>query len=145
MNNKEFKKTIQIELENNGFNYMNKCFYYFRDDLIVVVDTQKSNFDNSFYINYAFFVKDIHSGVDYPKTSECDIRGRFVCKRVGAVIDRFPLNDMSLEELQNNLADNIDSILKPVISDGLTKYFDIYPMAIHTATKALKQYLETIK
>jgi hypothetical protein len=145
MDNREFKKRLQIALANSGFKYLNKNYYFFRDDLIVVVDTQKSNFDNSFYINYAFLLKKMHPGVDYPRTNECDVRGRFIYKREGNVVDRFPLSDMSLDELQISLEDNIYSILKPVIADGLMKYFDIYPNAICTATKALKQYLESIK
>ena len=41
MDNKEFKKTLRICLEKEGFTYKNKCFYKYNNDLIVVIDLQK--------------------------------------------------------------------------------------------------------
>ena len=44
MDNKEFKKILRISLEKEGFTYKNKSFYKDNNDLIIVVDLQKSNF-----------------------------------------------------------------------------------------------------
>ncbi len=68
MDNKVFNNVLRICMEKNGFILKNKGYYKTTDDLIVVVEAQKSNYDNSYYVNYAFFVKDIYTGVNYPKT-----------------------------------------------------------------------------
>ena len=141
MDNKEFKKILCISLEKEGFTYKNKRFYKYNNDLIVVVDLQKSNYQNSFYINYAFFVKDLYNGVEYPKTNMGDIRGRFVYKDNGATLDYFPLDSLSHNEFIDSLEDNINTVLRPVFEGGLIKYLDIFPKAIFTATKKLQQYL----
>ncbi len=58
--------------------YCKKNYYCNSDKIIVVINLQKSNFDNSYYINYGFCVKDIHNDLQYPKNNECDITGRFL-------------------------------------------------------------------
>lgn len=141
MDNKEFKKTIRIILEKEGFTYKNKNFYKYNNDLIVVVDLQKSNYQNSFYINYAFYVKVLYDGVEYPRTNMGDIRGRFVYKDNGVTLDYFPLDLLSHNEFINSLEDNINMLLRPVFEGGLAKYLDMFPKAIFTATKKLQQYL----
>ena len=141
MDNKEFKNILRIYLDKNGFIYKNKCFYKYTNDLIVVVDLQKSNYQNSFYINYAFFVKDIYNGVEYPRTNMGDIRGRFVYNGSGAVLDYFSLDSLSQNEFRDSLEENINTVLKPVIEGGLIKYLEMFPKAIFTATKKLQLYL----
>ena len=78
MNNTEFKKIVQEITSKYGFMYCKKNYYYNSDKIIVVINLQKSNFDNSYYINYGFYVKDIHNDLQYPKNNECDITGRFL-------------------------------------------------------------------
>ncbi len=141
MDNIEFNKTLQECLINCGFILKNKNYYNSTDDLIVVVSAQKSNYDNSYYINYAIIVKDIHLGVDYPKTQEGDIRGRFQYDSGGRMTDNYPITIMDKNELQKNLNNNIQSVIKPLLEDGLKQYLEIYPKAIYTATKKLKEYL----
>ena len=46
--------------------------------MIIVINLQKSDFENCSYINYGFCVKDIHNEIQYPKCNECDITSRFV-------------------------------------------------------------------
>ena len=60
MDNTEFKKIVQEITSKYGFMYCKKNYYYNSDKIIVVINLQKSNFDNSYYINYGFYVKDIH-------------------------------------------------------------------------------------
>ena len=52
MNNIEFKKIVQEITSKYGFMYCKKNYYYNSDKIIVVINLQKSNFDNSYYINY---------------------------------------------------------------------------------------------
>lgn len=140
MDNKEFNKVLHEILINYGFLFKNKNYYKNTNDLIVVVNTQKSNYDDSIYINYAIFVKDIHIGSDYPKVQEGDIRGRFLYDD-GNVSGNYDLIKLNKTELQNNLKMNIDNIFTPLFDDGLKRYFELYPKALYTATKRMKEYL----
>lgn len=142
MDNKEFKKLLRGCLEKEGFLFKNKCFYNYDNDLIVVVDLQKSNYQNSFYINYALIVKDLYNGIKYPRANMGDIRGRFVYKKdSGVVLDYFLLDSLTNDELRDSLEDNVNTFLRPVIEGGLSKYLELFPKAIFTSTKKLQQYL----
>lgn len=70
----------------------------------VVINLQKSNFDNSYYINYGFYVKDIHNDLQYPKNNECDITGRFLNETNKGI---YQLDTMNAEELVVSLEKNI--------------------------------------
>ncbi len=144
MDNIEFNKTLQECLINCGFILKNKNYYNSTDDLIVVVSAQKSNYDNSYYINYAFLVKKLHMDVVYPKTNIGDVGGRFEYKSNNGKLYYYPLSGLEKEELQDSIKDNIDAVLKPVIEDGLMKYFDMFPNARFAVTKKLQQYLKNI-
>lgn len=50
--------------------YCKKNYYCNSDKIIVVINLQKSNFDNSYYINYGFYVKDIHNDLHGSLTVE---------------------------------------------------------------------------
>lgn len=141
MDKKEFNIILQECLINHGFILKNKNFYKSTDNLIVAVGTQKSNYDNSIFINFAVFVKDIHTEIDYPKVQEGDIRGRFQYDINGRVWDDYPLSELNKLELQKSLEKNLQTIINPLFEGGLKMYFDIYPKAIFTATKRFKEYL----
>lgn len=141
MDKKEFKIILQECLINNGFTLKNKNYYNSTSSLLIVVSTQRSNYDNIFFINYAIFVKEIHIGVDYPKVQEGDIRGRFQYDRDGRILSYYPLTELNKFELQKNLNDNIQAFLNPLIEGGLKRYFEMYPKAIYTATKGMKDFL----
>lgn len=143
MDNKEFKKILSVCLEKEGFTLKNKCFYKSIDELIVIVDIQKSNYQNSFYINYAFIVKDIYNGVEYPRTNIGDIRGRFIYKDSCTVLDNFMLDSLANDEFRESLEENINVFLRPVFEGGLSKYIEKFPQAIFTATKKLQEYLRS--
>ena len=138
MDNKEFKKIVQESTSKFGFKYCKKNYYFNSDKLIVVINLQKSNFDNSYYVNYGFWVKDIHNDLQYPKSNECDITGRFV-NEINK--DIYPLDAMNVNELAINLENNIISTIVPVINEGISKYFELFPKAICRATINLKKYL----
>lgn len=145
MDNKEFKKILNSCLKKNGFSFNNKRYYKYTNNLIIVVDIQKSNYDNSYYINYAFYVKEIYDGIDYPGTNTGDIRGRFGYDCEEKTYDYYPLNIINHDDLQSSLEHNINSVLIPVAEHGLMKYFELFPKAIFTATNKLQQYLRSVK
>ena len=104
MDNTEFKKIVQEITSKYGFMYCKKNYYYNSDKIIVVINLQKSNFDNSYYINYGFYVKDIHNDLQYPKNNECDITGRFLNETNKGI---YQLDTMNAEELVVSLEKNI--------------------------------------
>ena len=138
MNNTEFKKLLQICTEKVGFKYSKRNYYYENDEIIIVIDTQKSNYDNSYYINYGFWVKAIHNNTDYPKITDCDIMGRFRDNTT----DNFQLQNLDSNKLMECINSNLSDIIIPVINEGIPKYFDLFPRAICMAKLKLKTYLE---
>ena len=138
MNNIEFKKIVQEITSKYGFMYCKKNYYYNSDKIIVVINLQKSNFDNSYYINYGFCVKDIYNDLQYPKNNECDITGRFLNETNKGI---YQLDTMNAEELVVSLEKNILNFIVPVINEGISKYFELFPNAICRATLNLKKYL----
>lgn len=105
--------------------YCKKNYYCNSDKIIVVINLQKSIFDNSYYINYGFCVKDIHNDLRYPKNNECDITGRFLNETNKGI---YQLDTMNAEELGMRLEKNILNIIVPVINEGISTYFDYFPM-----------------
>lgn len=118
--------------------YCKKNYYYNSDKIIVVINLQKSNFDNSYYINYGFCVKDIHNDLQYPKNNEYDITGRFLNETNKGI---YQLDTMNTEELVMSLEKNILNIIVLVINEGISMYFELFPNAICRATLNLKKYL----
>lgn len=138
MDNTEFKMIVRENTSKFGFKYCKKNYYYEADNLIVVIGLQKSNFDNSFYINYGFCVKDIHDDLQYPKSNECDITGRFINETNK---DIYQLDTMNVEKLVMSLEKNIVNFIVPVMNEGIGKYFELFPNALCRATLKLKKYL----
>ena len=60
MNKAEFKKIVGETLKSQGFAYENKYQTSENTDLKIFIGFQKSNFENSFYINYDFFIKKLY-------------------------------------------------------------------------------------
>ena len=139
MDNTEFKKIVQGSTSKYGFMYCKKNYYCETDDMIVVVNLQKSNYNNSYYINYGFFVKEIHNELQYPRLNECDVTGRFINKTSK---DTYQLDIINADELVADLEKNINNYIVPVIYDGINKYFVLFPNAICRATLNLKEFLK---
>lgn len=141
MNNTEFKKKTQDIISNYGFTYCKKNYYCDYDKIIALINLQKSNYEDSYYINFGFCIKDIHNDLIYPKINECDITGRFVYEANGGKEYKYPLDIMSSEELKINLEKNISTIIIPVFNAGISKFFEMFPEAICVANLSLKKYL----
>ena len=124
----QFTKTDEKELsdESQKKNYLNH--YY----------TPVTELNDYYYINYGFCVKDIHNDLQYPKNNECDITGRFLNETNKGI---YQLDSMNAEELVMSLEKNILNFIVPVINEGISKYFELFPNAICRATLNLKKYL----
>lgn len=68
--------------------------------MIIVINLQKSDFNNCYYINYGFCVKDIYNEIQYPKWNECDSISRFVDAMNK---DEYRLDKLNAEELVMSL------------------------------------------
>lgn len=142
MDNTEFKKLLQICTEKFGFKHYKKNYYYKSEKIIIVINIQKSNFDNSYYINYGFWVRAIHDNLDYPKITDCDIVGRFINNTTDTTEFDFPLSRLVSDKLMGCVNSNLSNTIVPIINEGVQKYFDLFPEAIFAAKPTLKIYLE---
>ena len=83
-------------------------------------------------------MKDIHNDLQYPKNNECDITCRFLNETNKGI---YQLDTMNAEELVVSLEKNILNFIVPVINEGISKYFKLFPNANCRATLNLKKYL----
>ena len=142
MDNKTLKKILQDCTTRVGFSYCNKNYYYSDNNIIIVINVQKSNYAGSVYVNYGFCVRDIHVDLKYPKINECDIVGRFINNIDDMEKTDFLLDELESDKLEKCFETNIERTIIPVINEGIKKYFEIYPKSIMTAKQKIKEYLE---
>ena len=78
MDIKQFKNFCKKEFELRGFKKIKKTFYLVGKDLLCGIELQKSNYSNSYYINYYFFLGKFDDTNDYPVCYDLDVQGRMV-------------------------------------------------------------------
>ena len=78
MDTKQFKNFCKKEFELRGFKKIKKTFYLVGKDLLCGIELQNSNYSNSYYINYYFFLGKFDDTSDYPVCYDLDIQGRMV-------------------------------------------------------------------
>ena len=139
MNKNEFKKELQVNLKKFGFEFHNRAYYYDVENLIIVIDCQKSNYSDSYYVNYGFYVKNLHDCFSYPQICDCDVMGRFENSLKSGL---FELAMINADELKRCINANFKKIILPVMNEGIMKYFELFPQAINAAKLSLKCYLE---
>lgn len=144
MNNEEFKKILQNSISSVGFIYCKKNYYCNVENMIAMINLQKSNYENGYYINFGFCVEEIHNDLKYPKISECDIMGRFLNVIDLKQIDIIQLDLLNKDKLEYLIKENLNSVIIPVLNNGIHEYFKIFPDAIYTARLDLKKYLGVI-
>lgn len=143
MDNKEFKKIVQNCVSKYDFTHKNRNFYH-EDKLIAVINCQKSHYENAYYVNYGFWVKEIHEETEYPSIEMCDVMGRFHSIIDNKIGYNFCLDTINADCLEEDIKRNMDNLIMPVIKNGIQKYFEICPQAICTAKIILKEYLGTL-
>lgn len=141
MDSSQFQKIFKECIGNIRFQYHKRNYYYNNEDLVIVINKQKSNFGNYFYINYGFLVKSIHNGLNSPKISDCDIVGRFVYNNQGVERTDFQVEMIQETEFRKCIEDNLAKKIIPVMNAGIEKYFELFPRAKNVATLDLKKYL----
>jgi hypothetical protein len=141
MNKKEFKKALTKVLFEYGFEIKGNIFRAETSELIVVVATQKSNYENSYYINFGFLIKSFNPEILNPKDNQCDVFGRFTLVISGKECSSINYELVNIDEFCDAFKKSMNEKIKPVLEYGLKKYFEINPLAINTATLKAKQYL----
>lgn len=136
----EFENSLDHSLKQIGLKYIKKAYYCENDELIIVISPQKSSFDNSYYINYGFLIRKLSPDLKYPKENSCDVRGRFGFMVHDRVVYDFNLENNTVEQLKTAINTGIHTIILPVLNEGLTKYYELFPEAIASATLKAKEY-----
>ena len=141
MENAEFKKIVRNTLTEAGFEYRNKNYYCSTNELIAVIDLQKSNFSDAWYINYGFYIKAIHDDDnDYPKWEEIDVDARILNPHTATQEDLFELT-MDSEEIEYAIKEGLEKEIFPILENGIEKSLEIFPWIEYVARKRLKDYL----
>ena len=119
MNNTEFKKIVGETLKPQGFAYENKYYTFENTDLKVFIGFQKSNFENSFYINYCFFIKKLHKKLERLSHGFGDFGGRFVYNDNDKMLGDYKLSDLTEETLSESILENAEKFIKPAFEKGI--------------------------
>ncbi|MGH2340867.1 DUF4304 domain-containing protein [Segnochrobactraceae bacterium EtOH-i3] len=81
MENEEFKNTFKNEMRNNGFKRRASHWYKNINNILYVVNLQKSHFGDEFYINISCVPDGMAvTGLPFPKEYKCPIRLRLGSK-----------------------------------------------------------------
>ncbi len=141
MDKKELKKTIKEVTEEYGFKYVKKGYYYMKEDLIIVLDLQKSDFEDGYYLNYGFLIKELQPDVVYPKTYICDVNSRIAVNYEGMICHCIHYSDLDVSIFKEALKIEIDKTILPVIQDGVKSYYESHPEEICIVSAKVKQHL----
>lgn len=77
----------------------------------------------------------------YPKYYVCDINGRFIFNINGKSTDNFDLEVGDVQILEEGIDKTYQTILYPVLENGLGEYYKILPECIVSAILRTKKYL----
>lgn len=141
MDKKEFKRILATTLTEYGFVTKSNISRAETDELIIVVSTQKSNYENNYYLNYGFLIKELSPELINPKDNQCDVFGRLSLIIDGKLAPTVDFENISCEELLSALKISLNERIKPVLEFGLTKYFEAFPTAVSTVRLRAKKYL----
>lgn len=96
-NSKIIVDAINSVLKVHGFKKKSSNWYLHKNDVVLVVNLQKSQYGDQFYINCAVLVKALLD-LEFPQEEKCHIRFRLDSDGTGALVDRVKL----LLDLENN-------------------------------------------
>ena len=142
MNNTEFKKIVSEILKSQNFAYENKYYTFENTDLKVFIGFQKSNFENSFYINYGFFIKKLHEKLERLSHGFGDFGGRFVYNDNDKMLGDYKLSDLTKESLSESILENTEKFIKPAFEKGIDDYLEMYPHLKRRLPLTVKEYLD---
>jgi hypothetical protein len=141
MDSGQFKNTLKERLSSKGFKKRGGYFYKEGDGIVSVIGLQKSNFEDVYYLNVGYVIKDLHPSLINPRDVDGDVRSRFSFEEDGKGTERFNLY-MSPEQLGTLLEKNIQELVEPVHSvDGLKVLLTQKPVMLLQTTVKAKKFL----
>ncbi len=125
MDKNEFKSFCKNEFETRGFKKIKKSFYLPGKDLLCGIDLQKSNYSNSYYINFYFFLNEFNNINEYPTSYEFDIHSRILAMSKTQTIrgkhfmtSQIEYEEYTEEELRQYFNKELEERILPPIHQG---------------------------
>ncbi len=141
MDKNEFKKILRDLAFKHGFIIKEKVLYRETDTLIIIIYFQKSNYSNSFYINYGFLIKEINGDIRNFKNVVYDCFCRVLDNKKEKGKGSFELDNIDKLNYLETIANFFDNIIEPVALNGINKFFEISPDSVNTLTEKARKYL----
>ncbi|WAC71441.1 DUF4304 domain-containing protein [Roseateles sp. SL47] len=119
MDKTNFKKGLGCVLKSAGFASKSGSWYLSGRDSIVVLNLQKSDFDEKFYLNFGVWLKSL-GAVEFPAENKCHIQARLTSLFPGhaEAIDRACMAGGSKED-SATFAEFLESEFVPFCNDCL--------------------------
>ena len=142
MDNKEFKAFCKREFESRGFKRFKKMFYLSGTDLLCGIALQKSDYSNSYYINFYFFIGEFNDINEYPTRYDLDVQSRMsVISKTQTVNGKYILTaaieyeEYTEEELRQFFDKEFNERIMPPIYQGKKYILDnlqkLYFLTLH--------------
>lgn len=113
-----FKKTFGKQLSNAGFSRKGSSWFLDGPDAILVLNLQKSDFDEKFYINLGIWLKALGEA-EYPRENACHVQVRLtsVLPQDAELIERGCRLDAENDAAFNQLVELLVSKVIPFCTD----------------------------
>lgn len=140
----DYRKCLCSVLEEYGFKHLNNRMEIHNNDLVIVVELQKSSFSDGFYTNCGFYIPSVHTEpADLKAVKDCDVDIRFEHEN-GIEEDRtlFDIKTTGLDAFSQIVRKHMDEIVIPVMDKGIQALYEIEPDVIYATKKELRAYIE---
>ena len=149
MDKKELIDALDKELKLEGFQKRSTTWYLDEEKIVKVVNLQKSNFSDLYYLNLSIFLKGL--GKDqFPKEEHCHIRTRLDNTIVNLAKDYDYLFDMenvknNKGDFQNEIKDCVQKNILPQLEaiktkEGVLKVAEKNPAMLNMLPLKVKEY-----
>lgn len=122
MKNKEFKKVFNSVAIVHGFSYLHSIWYAESKECILVLELEKSNFSNIYYLTLKIFIQSL-KGETYGITKELRKEWGHVIRRQASEYDQFLDLDVpiSIEARKQGLEDLFNNFILPFSERALSR------------------------
>ena len=143
VNATEFKKVLGSCLLENEFTNEGGAYFKRSDDVVCVVGFQKASFEDSYFVNIGYVIRDLHPDVTAPRYADGDIRARFSFLAAGKQVDLFDPHALpSEDELRKIVRENVATLIEGAMSvPGLKALLARRPTMLYQATLKAKRAL----
>lgn len=142
MDKKQFKAFCKQEFKSRGFEQQKNVFYLGGKDILCGIALQKSNYSNSYYINFYFFLGEYDNAKDYPICYDLDVQGRIAVMSKTQMINNkhfltsaIEYEEYTEEELRSYLNKEFEERILPPLYQGKKYILDnlgtLYSLTLH--------------